>query len=283
MILITGCGFIGLNTAKAFANEDRNIICTYLKNPHNEIRNPPAKLVKLDITKPIKLNERPNAILHTAAVINTPDKTEYKRVNVEGTRNVLEFARKNDCKVVFCSTCMIYDPFTGKSHTELEVPKPSNIYAKSKLMAEKLCEQYSKDSGIETILLRYASVYGPNQRRGGAFDTFIKNAYASKPIIVQSNDEWDYVYIEDITLANKLALKSHETGVFNIGSGKSVTVKKLANSIAKEFNANVLVNKNNLRKKSFALNIKKAKSKLGYHPKTSLSEGIIKIKESMVT
>jgi nucleoside-diphosphate-sugar epimerase len=109
-------------------------------------------------------------VFHLAGMVHSvpgtkAEEKEFFRVNVEGTRNLLEAAKKNWVKrVVFYSTVGVYGKdadFHGDEHSPC---KPGSVYAESKYQAEQLVLKSSNDGGPEGVVLRFPVVYGPLDR-----------------------------------------------------------------------------------------------------------------------
>jgi len=109
-------------------------------------------------------------VFHLAGMVHSvpgtkEEEQEFFRVNVEGTRNLLEAAKKNGVKrVVFYSTVGVYGKDADFHGDELSPCKPGSVYAKSKYLAEQLVLNSSNDGGPEGVVLRFPVVYGPLDR-----------------------------------------------------------------------------------------------------------------------
>jgi dTDP-4-dehydrorhamnose reductase len=169
-ILITGgTGLLGKALIER-APKGTNIIGTYSKNHQPDVGNY-AKFVRadiLDIQQYVKLFKEfsPDVVLH-AASIGSPDFAEKNKeltwkVNVEGTKNILELCIKNGADLIFTSSNGIYDG-DHAPYGEEDATKPLNYYGVTKLEAEKLI----KSDKIKTAVVRPILMYGwpyPNER-----------------------------------------------------------------------------------------------------------------------
>jgi nucleoside-diphosphate-sugar epimerase len=176
------------------------------------------------------------------------------------------------------------DTETLPNHENLE-PKPLSPYAAHKLAAEKYAQKFYKVHGLETVSLRYFNVYGPRQKYGpysGVISILINRLLNDEPPTIYGDgmQTRDFVNVKDVVEANMLALSKQEAvgEVFNISTGKAVTINKLTETIQK------IMDKTNLEpvhaearqgdiKHSYG-DITKAKRKLGYKPKVQLEEGL---------
>lgn len=184
-----------------------------------------------------------DCIFHLAAMISVPESLLKPRecvdLNVHGTLNILEAARKGGAKkVVLSSSAAIYgdDPELPK-HEKLR-PCPQTPYGITKLDGEYYLEMYRQQHGISTVSLRYFNVFGPHQDPGSqyaaAVPIFIQKALAGETIGIFGDglQTRDFVYVEDVVAANLwVAQHSELHGVFNVATGSTVTILELAQTI----------------------------------------------------
>jgi UDP-glucose 4-epimerase len=176
-------------------------------------------------------------IIHLAAIVNIVEALNKPRrtirVNVVGTANMLEIARKIDAeRFVFASSVAVYGEPRTLPLKEDHPLKPVNLYGLTKLVGEELLWRWYKDYGIKGIALRYFNVYGPRMRPGpyaGVIYRFIKALIKGvKPVIYGDGKQTrDFVYVRDVARANLLALRSSYIGPLNICTGKETTILEL--------------------------------------------------------
>ena len=233
-------------------------------------------------------------IFHHAALTSVPQSVEdfdtYHRVNLTGTLNVLEAAKRNGVKkVIFASSSSVYGNNPLSPKTEDMPPTPQSPYAVTKLSAEYYCEVYKLVYGLSTICLRYFNVYGPRQNANSPYSAVIPKFIDAieqnkQPVIFGDGKQTrDFVFVKDVVKANILAAESNSTGIYNIGSGQELTLNCLLSTILKQ------MNKENIKpiyqkertgdiKHSLA-NINKAKI-FGYTPAYSLEQGLMEVIKS---
>ena len=189
-------------------------------------------------------------IFHLAAMISVPESLlrprECVELNVNGTLNVLEAARKHGAKkVVLSSSAAVYgdDPELPK-HENLR-PAPQSPYGITKLDGEYYLEMYRREYGISTVSLRYFNVFGPHQdpasQYAAAVPIFIKKALEGKPIEIFGDglQTRNFVYVRDVAAANIwVAQKAELHGVFNVATGSTVTILELAETIRELLGSN---------------------------------------------
>lgn len=170
---------------------------------------------------------------------------------------------------------------------ESKTPSLASVYALSKYDQERMCLLIGAAYGIPTVALRFFNVYGPRQALSNPY-TGVLAIFASRllngqrPLVFEDgNQRRDFVSVYDVAEACCLALEraSASGGVFNIGSGKDVSVIELAHGLARELGKPWLEPEvagkyrvGDIRH-CFA-DIAEARDRLGYVPKVSMSDGI---------
>jgi UDP-glucose 4-epimerase len=197
----------------------------------------------LNLTRMNEACEGVSVIFHLAAQ-KIPRYGGYLRtleVNVKGTENVLECARKANARVIFASTDDVYGKGSDASFTEQSplVLGESRIHrwgaAASKMYGEHLCFAYAEKYQLAVAIIRYSGVYGPVHhlsKLSGAQDLFIAAALSDRPIPIHGdgNQTRPFTYISD---AIEATLKIFETPyadseVINVGSGAQISIVNLA-------------------------------------------------------
>jgi dTDP-glucose 4,6-dehydratase len=228
-------------------------------------------------------------VLHQAALVSVPRSCEdpvlSNEINVVGTLNLLQACVDADVKrFVFASSCAIYGDSDLLPITEDSPVKPLSPYAIDKYACEEYARIFSETYGLETVGLRYFNVYGPRQKVGsysGVISVFVNCFLDNKSPTVfgDGNQTRDFVHVKDVVNANLLALaKENISGeVFNISSGKKITINSIIEIIQKIMDKKSEVFYAEPRsgdiRHSFA-NIKKAQNVLGYKPSVKFEEGL---------
>lgn len=230
-----------------------------------------------------------DAVLHEAAITSVPESVKNpeltREVNIKGTENLLEKSlEKGVERFVFASSCAVYgDPEELPIGEESSVD-PESPYAESKLVGEKKCKEYSQQ-GLETVILRYFNVYGPGQSGGryaGVISKFLDRLEERKPPIIygDGNQTRDFVHVSDVVEANLLSLNTEAISgqVFNIGTGKSVSINKLCDTLL-ELTGNDDINPVYGDERTGDIlhsraDIEKARKNLDYSPEIGLKEGL---------
>ncbi len=163
-----------------------------------------------------------------------------------------------------------------------------NIYALTKYVQEKTALDFGFALEIPTVVLRYFNVYGPRQSLNNPytgvtamFSSRIKNN--NSPVIYEDGKQLrDFVYVEDVARANVIALKKGE-GVYNVGSGKPISIADIANTLIKLYNSDVQIKVTQEYRKGDTRHdysdISLIKRETGWEPRTDVKTGFKKLVE----
>ncbi len=199
-----------------------------------------AMYVSLDITAPEQFGALPkniDIVINFSAYIGE-DAAQCARVNVDGTRNILAYCATNKVKtLIHSSSTAVYGKPQFLPITEQHPLQPNTNYGKSKLAAEALIRQSADQSELRAVIFRYASPFGHGQKAVSVLPIFIKQARVGENLnyFGDGSRQQEFVYVKDIVTAHLLALESHASGAYNIGSSEPVTMKQLAELIADTF------------------------------------------------
>jgi UDP-glucose 4-epimerase len=176
-------------------------------------------------------------------------------MNVMGTLNVLEAARKHGLrKIVFSSSAGIFGELKTLPIAEDHPVEPDSPYGATKLCAEKLCLAYAKLHGLEAVCLRYFNVFGIRQRfdaYGNVIPIFARRLIDGQPITVFGDGEQtrDFINVADVARANLAAGTNRGvSGAFNLGSGTAITINRLVELIQQVSGLRTTVTHGPLRK-----------------------------------
>lgn len=247
--LVTGgSGFIGSNIVKLLLEKGYkvrvldNLFSGYLCNIEKYIKEGSVEFFNSDIRDKEKTDEAcigVDVVFHLAACVgrqrSLDDPQLDSSVNVLGTVNVLEGMRHHGVKsIVYSSSAAIFGELLTPTIAEDHPQNADSPYGVSKLAAEKMVLAYSGIYGITGVCLRYFNIYGVNQRfdlYGNVIPIFAKRLYSGEPITIYGDglQTRDFVNVRDVARANLLAsLSDKGTGVYNLGSGESITINRLA-------------------------------------------------------
>jgi UDP-glucuronate 4-epimerase len=152
----------------------------------------------------------------------------YVRDNILATQRLFEAAAPAGARVVMASTSSVYGNAEAYPTREDALPRPISPYGVTKLACESLARTYAECFGLETVALRYFTVYGPRQRPDMAFARVISALLDGKPFHVYGTGEQsrDFTYVDDAVAATIAAMEGGPAGtVYNVGGGSETTLR----------------------------------------------------------
>ena len=292
-ILVTGgAGFIGKHLVKFLI--EKGIKVTIFDNfPKSEdsvaaLVNIGAKIIEGDITKlddVINATKNHDIVVHLAAKISVEESiknpSETFHINVDGTRNVLIACEKNHVKkMIVASSAAVYgESLSGIKLTENSKTNPISPYGESKVMMEHKVGEFISKHNLNCIILRFFNIYGVGQspEYAGVITKFIKRIATNKPLEIFGDgmQTRDFVSIKDVIDSIYDAIENGKNEIYNIASGKTVTIKKLAEFMISLSGKDLEIIYSDTKKGDIRFSqadITLAKKELGYLPKHGLDE-----------
>jgi UDP-glucose 4-epimerase len=232
------------------------------------------------------------AIFHLAAVSSVQDSLDrplaVHDANLTATLTLLEAAvRHRIPRFVFSSSAAVYGDTGGRPAREDMTPSPLSHYAVQKLACEHYCGVYRRLHGLETVCLRYFNVYGPRQRAdspySGVIAKFLDAAKAGRAMTIFGDGEQvrDFCHVCDVVAANLAAATASRAAIedetFNIGSGTSVSVNNLVETIRSISGSKQEPEHREARAGEIRFSqadISRASSQLHYRPSVGLAQGL---------
>ena len=215
-------------------------------------------------------------VLHLAAVVPTNKVNKNfgkaKSINIYGTKNLVKAILKtpNPPKWFFyASTSHVYpSTFIKKKLSENHKAKPYSKYGKTKLGGERIIEKNFKNKKINFCIGRIFSFTDQNQKKPFVIPSLISKIKSSRQKQVKLtnlNHYRDFLSTEDIVLAIQILGKYCKKGTYNIGSGKEINLKNIAEIIAKKYKKKIYFEKDN--RPTFLISNSSKLKRLGWKPK----------------
>lgn len=316
-ILVTGgAGYIGSHAVKLLLEKKYQVVVIdnlhrgYLevirvlqkKYGHSNLKFYQADLRNQKEIEKIFKKERPEGVMHFAALCLVSESMEkpeeYFENNVLGSLNLLKAIIQSKTNyLIFSSTCAVYGESRYLPVDEKHPTKPTNPYGESKLIAEKMIRWVGKRHGIKYAIFRYFNV------SGASTDKLIGDSKKPSQLLVQNAVRGalkiepfkltcprvktldgtpirDYVNVEDLTEAHLKALKYLKRGksdIFNLGTGKGISVLEIIKQVQKDTGVKFKIGKGKVRKGEYAklyANTNKAKRILGWKPKKTIKDSV---------
>ncbi|ESU34261.1 hypothetical protein G3A_01985 [Bacillus sp. 17376] len=293
--LVTGgAGFIGSNVVKYLLDRDWEVrVIDNLSSGYKcNLDGLDVEFIEGDICDPqitMKACEGRDVVFHLAACVgrqkSLDDPQLDSNINLLGTVNILEGMREHGVKrIVYSSSAAIFGELITPTIDENHPQNADSPYGVSKLAAEKMILAYSGIYDITGICLRYFNIYGVNQRYdlyGNVIPIFAKRIFSGEPITIFGDGEQtrDFVNVSDVARANYLAGTTDKgTGVYNLGSGSSITINKLAEMMQEMSGINVGIKYAPMRPadvRHCKAQTDKVKNELGFETSITLEKGLI--------
>ena len=205
------------------------------------------------------------------------------RINVEGTYTLLRQAQRAGVRrVINASTGGANLGEIPPTMHEDMAPKPLSPYGASKLAVEGYCSAFSECYGLSTVSLWFSNIFGPRSfHKGSVIAHFFKNILNSNELIVfgDGSQVRDFLYVDDLVNGLAKFIESDIIGVFQLGSGRPVTINQLLSNMAEVVGADY---KFKVRYVDFRpgeiretwSNIEKAQRAINFRPNTTLTDGL---------
>jgi nucleoside-diphosphate-sugar epimerase len=230
-------------------------------------------------------------VYHLAALASVAKSVEdppaSHAVCATGTLNVLDSARKAGVKrVVYAASASAYGGASDPAGQDEDTPLvPLSPYAAAKLAGEFHCQAFAATYGLETVRLRFFNVFGPRQRAdspySGVIAIFAATVAAGKTPTVFGDglQSRDFVYVSDVANALQLAARTPlvSGNVYNVGTGKSVTLLELVSALNRVLGKSVIPAHGPPRAgdiRHSRAKIDRIRADLGFEPHLSFEEGL---------
>jgi UDP-glucose 4-epimerase len=292
-VLVTGgAGFIGSNVIKLLLS--KGIIVRVLDNLSSgyidNLSGYNVEFIEGDVCDKkivMKACIGVEAVFHFAASVgrqrSIDDPIQDSMTNLIGTITLLESMRANNVKkIIYSSSAAIFGELLTETIDENHPLNPDSPYGVSKLAAEKMILSYANLYDMTAVCLRYFNIYGENQRYdfyGNVIPNFANKLSNNLPIIIFGDGEQtrDFLNVHDVAQANYLGLLFNgKSDVYNIGSGKSITINDLAKKMIKSFGSGSIEYRP--RRPADVLHCKaeisRSNSILGFDPLINLDDGL---------
>jgi UDP-glucose 4-epimerase len=291
-VLVTGAlGFIGSNIVERLVKDGHTVTaldCMHTGSEDNVASvKGKIKIVKAHSGELAKIGEKFDVIIHEGTYSSSPmykNDPHLVAKALDDWISILEYAKQNNTRIVWAATSSVY---SGQSppHKEGMDVKVTDFYTEARYEMERLAELYNRLFGVQSVGLRYFSVYGPHERSKGQYANLISQFLwdmqkGAQPVVYGDGSQTrDFTYVDDVVEANMLAMKSHiKFGIYNVGTGSSITINDmiamLARKLGKDMKPKYVENKIKNYVQDTLADTNKAEKELGFRAKVSLDQGI---------
>lgn len=242
-VLVTGgYGFIGSAVAKRFFDEGADIFIidnlstghlrniefphkSYLLNVEDEVCEHFFSEVEFDVVV--------HCAAQTSVQLSIQEPMRDILTNIVGLSQMLYLSSKYKVKhFVFASSAAVY----GDSHypplEETDYSEPVSMYGLNKSIGETYCEKWRQDYGLQTLIYRFANVYGPRQPVKGeaaVIPTMLKSSMEGQPFIIfgDGHQTRDFIYVDDVADAIFAGVEMGLQGVFNVSTNEAWSIQQV--------------------------------------------------------
>ncbi len=282
-ILVTGSsGFVGRNLVTELTSKGAEVV-TLTDHDGGEI----------DIRDWQKLQEikgeirNIDMVYHLAAIASVPSSLQNPRqtfeTNVLGTLNILELRRLHHIQKMVFASSYVYGHPRYLPIDEKHPVSPTNIYARSKVLGEELCQAYHETYGLKCIILRLFNIYGEGQKDEFLIPSILKQLGNEQIELRDPKPKRDFLYIKDAISAYIRAgeYTTSDFEIFNIGSGVGYSVETIVKKALSISGEKGKIYYQHERRQDEIMdtiaNITKAQEKLGWQPEVNIDEGLTKL------
>jgi len=204
----------------------------------------------------------------------------YTRNNVLATQRLLEACvAARVPKVIYASSSSVYGDQDELPLREDMAPRPRSPYGVTKLAGEHLCGLYHANHGLDTVSLRFFTVYGPRQRPDMAFHKFIKAMLGGREIVIYGDGTQtrDFTYVDDIVEGLVLAQGAPPGAVMNLGGGNRVSLTEAIATLGEVLGVEPQVARQPVEAgdvRDTWADVSRAVELIGYRPTTELAGGM---------
>jgi len=285
-----GAGFIGSNLVEALldSGEEVTVLDNLSTGSLENLKNLSGSLriIETDCMDLPNLDIDPDSIYHLGVPSSSPMyKSNPMLVGeaINGAIGVFELAKKRGCKVVYASTSSLYSGLEPPHIEDMEV-LVTDYYTEARMCMERMAELYNKFFGIDSVGMRFFSVYGPKERPKKQYANIVTQFLwemmegKSPQIYGDGTQTRDFVYVKDVVRALKLAMDSGYHGALNVGTGTSYSFNQVAKILAKKMDIDIepehIENPINNYVAHTLADTTKAEVALGFQSRYTLDEGI---------
>lgn len=269
-IIITGAdGFVGQNLIKHLPQEIKYVSFVGDISSATDIDTFFSKLDNID------------QIIHLAGIRANSDRNLLQKVNVEGTKNILDACVKYKIKkIIFASSGAVYGkPLKNESYED-DFLYPVDQYGNSKKSCEELICHYYQKYGLKYVILRFSNIYGPGG--GSVINIFDQKIKRRQPILIQGNGEQkrNFLFINDAISAIIKSIQYHNSGIFNIADKSVYAINDVVIFFQKKYGDIKIIHEADCNSNALQIvseNIEKSKKLLRWEPYINLAQGIQKL------
>ncbi|MBU1122412.1 MAG: SDR family NAD(P)-dependent oxidoreductase [Candidatus Omnitrophota bacterium] len=291
-VIVTGAdGFVGAHLVRSLAEQDVSVIAVDLNRKRlSDFKDKHLTFLETDFTDINSLKDIVDRVengcylIHLGGYVLGSSKEmvddAVKRsiaVNISGSYNLIKGLKPKLTGVCFASTLDVYGQPRQLPITESHPVEPNTFYAASKLSAEQYITLLLKDS-VPLSILRFSHIYGQGNLHSKALTSFMRAVKAEEnPVIYgDGSDLRDYIHVKDIVAVIGKVFRQKNKGMFNVASGRSFSLRQLAELAIKISGKNLSIEYKERQKDKwdYVFDNSKFKNEIGYVSQMVIEEGI---------
>ncbi|HWC39760.1 MAG TPA: UDP-glucuronic acid decarboxylase family protein [Acidimicrobiales bacterium] len=296
IVVTGGAGFLGSHLCDRLLEQGHEVICVdncvtgTMANIEHLMDRSDFTFVRHDVSKPVSVDGRVDAVLHFASPASPRDYLELPiqtlKVGSLGTHNCLGLAKVKDARFLLASTSEVYGdpevhPQTESYWGHVNPIGPRGVYDEAKRFAEAITMAYHRAHGVDVRIVRIFNTFGPRMRPsdGRVVSNFLIQALEGKPLTVYGDGTQtrSFCYVDDEVAGILALLESDHVGPMNIGNPSELTVSELAELIIEitDSSSEIIheplpVDDPTQRRPDISL----ARSVLGWEPRVPIRDGL---------
>ncbi len=231
-ILVTGgAGFIGSNLVEDLLASGEKVTVLDNMDTGNTLNlkdlDGSLKVIEASCADASKLDLHPDAIYHLGIPSSSP---MYKKnpflvgEAINGTISVFELAKKAKCRVVYASSSSLYNGIAPPHQEDMAI-QVTDYYTEARLAIERIAELYKRLFDVSSVGMRFFSVFGPKEKSKKQYANMVSQFLwemmeGKSPLIYGDGHQTrDFIYVKDVVVALRLAMRSDYHGISNVGTG----------------------------------------------------------------
>ncbi len=297
-VVTGGAGFLGSHLCERLLERGYQVVCVdnlitgKEANIASLLPRPDFQWIVHDVSRPLEIPGPVDAVMHFASPASPIDYLELPiqtlKVGSLGTHNTLGLARAKGARFLLASTSEVYGdpqvhPQPESYWGNVNPVGPRGVYDEAKRFAEAMTMAYHRVHGLDTRIVRIFNTYGPRMRPkdGRVVPAFITQALRGEPLTVfgDGSQTRSFCYVDDLVEGILLLLESNETDPVNLGNPREMTILEFAEIIRTAVGSSSSIEFRPLPTddpKTRQPDITRARQRLGWEPKVTLEQGLVK-------